>query len=171
MHFKKAYINGFVKRASEYGFSSQEAVDILFKLAGAPRTNADIASGINSINANPNKTPGNMALIDFPAKNQSINRRPVYTPTNSEVKFPTGVALANIPLAGNIIGPVARFAEGDFTGGLINAASTAALPLPGGIVLSKGLEVLNDVRDIKKHTERRALSNNAFEQGNRIVQD
>lgn len=35
MTTEQAYINGFVKRASEYGFSAQEAIELL-KTSGVP---------------------------------------------------------------------------------------------------------------------------------------
>jgi hypothetical protein len=171
MNYSEAYIRGFVKRAADHGLDVRAALAVLYKSASDHRTNQEINAEINTNNANPNRSAGNMSVVDFPVKNQNTVRKPAYTPTNPGVKFPMAAALSNTPIAGNIVGPLGRFATGDFTGGLINAASTAALPLPGGIVLSKGLELLNDARDFKQHVDRNAMANNAFEQRNSTVQD
>lgn len=170
MSSEQAYIEGFVKRASEYGYSEADALDALEKLADYS-TNNDINTSIQAQNANFGKPSGSMGIVDFPIKGAPSQRRPVYNPTNPDPSYPKAALTSNIPVLGNIAGPIARAATGDFLGAGINAASTAMLGLgPLGIGPSKFIEYGNDALDLGRHVLRKSDAVNKFENKNRPVQ-
>ena len=169
MTTQQAYINGFVKRASEYGFNESETKYFLKKLAEGYSSN-EIQAEINAINPNVNRPAGSAAMLDFPVKGSVPPKIPAYTPTNPKVPIPAPVILNHVPGVGRFVGPLARFASGDMSGGILGTASTAALGLgPAGIPLSKGLEWSNDILDAGKHILRKSDAMNAFENKNRPV--
>lgn len=170
MCVEQAYLEGFVKRASEYGFSGSEAVYILKQATDGYRDNAMINTEIQSANANPSKAPGSAAIMDF-GQGGVPSKTPAYTPTKINTPYPTAALLNHIPVAGKIIGPIARYRDHDYLGAGISAASTAALGLPPmvGVPLSKGLEYTNDAIDVTKHLLNREPYKK-FENQNRTVQ-
>jgi len=175
MSTDRSFLIGFVKRANEYGYSEEEALNI-FKQAQAPvrpgfRTNNQINAGIATRNANPNPTPGSAAIMDFPQKGVPVQKTSPYTPTNTAVPMSRGAIASAVPVLGHVAGPVARAAEGDFIGAGIDTLSNAALMGgPAGIIPSTGLSYLNKARDVGRHINQQAAANNRFEQQNTIPQ-
>ncbi len=94
---EQAYIEGFVKRASEYGYREAEALDALEKLADYS-TNNDINTSIQTQNANFGKPSGSMGVVDFPIKDSPRQRRPVYNPTDPRPPYPNAALVSSVPV-------------------------------------------------------------------------
>lgn len=171
MNLKKAYITGFVKRANDYGLSEREALSLFKQAAPGYRTNSQIGSEINNINANPIKTTGSAAVMDFPQKGVVPPKLPAYTPNNEQPHQGPATYLESIPALGHFIGPPARMMEHDPVGaGLGLATDALAFGGPIGLAAAGGVSVGSKVRDMSNYLDRKADIAKKIENTNRPVQ-
>jgi hypothetical protein len=167
---KNSYIIGFVKRAAEYGFDKAEALHILKRANEGVRSNPQISSEINSINANPLKPQGSAAVMDFPQKGVVPPKLPAYTPNNESPHQGPATYLESIPVLGHFIGPPARLMEGDPVGAGLGLATDALALAPGGLAAAGGLSIASKFRDMHNYLGRKADIAKKMENTNRPVQ-
>lgn len=168
---KDSYINGFVKRAAEYGFDRIEALAIFKQAAPGYRANSQIGSEINNINANPAKPQGSAAVMDFPQKGVVPPKLPAYTPNTEKPHQGPATYLESIPGLGHFIGPPARLMEGDPIGaGLGLATDALAFGGPIGLAAAGGLSVASKFRDMNNYLDRKADIAKKMENTSRPVQ-
>jgi hypothetical protein len=177
MSTEQAFIEGFVKRAAEYGLSANEAYSLFkeanFAEAPKPRSSGAIGSEINVQNNNPAHAPGQAAVMDFQNKNMVSPKRPAYTPTVNNPSVSPAVKIDNTPLLGNVAGTSARLAIKDYPGAALSALGTGVgylgrhMPLLGGAG-SYAVSGISAARDYMNHVNNIAEMNKRTEMGSAI---